>query len=227
MSVRALLGFALFLPAGLALAQETVRIPVSGGTAALEADLYGKGTNYVILAHGGRFGKGSWRKQAQTLVHSGFTALAIRFRGDSQNADGSFSSGGSPIENADDVLAALSYLRAKGASSVAAIGASFGGDAVGDAAARSEAGAISRIVLLGSSGGSNPERLNGRKLFIVARDDTNAWGLRLPEIKLHFERAPEPKNLILVNGSAHAQFLFETDQGPYVMDQILRFLLAR
>ena len=225
MRVRTLLGLALLLPASVAFAQETVRIPVPGGTSALQADLYGKGNKYVILAHGGRFGKESWRNQAQTLVNSGFAALAIRFRGDSQNADGSPGSTGSPVENAADVLAVLSYLQGKGATSLAAVGASFGGDAVGDADARSPAGTISRFVLLGSAGGSSPERLRGHKLFIVARDDRNASGLRLPEIKLHFERAPEPKKLILVNGSAHAQFLFETDQSSYVMDQILRFLL--
>jgi len=227
MSVRALLGLALLLRAGVALAQETVRIPVPGGTSALAADLYGKGTNYVILAHGGRFGKESWSRQAQTLAGSGFAALALRFRGDSKNPDGSPGSTGSSVENSDDVLAAVSYLRAKGATTIAAVGASFGGDAVGDADARSPAGTISRIVFLASSGGSNPERLSGRKLFLVARDDKNAAGLRLPKIKLHFERAPEPKKLLVVNGAAHAQFLFETDQGAYVMDQILQFLLEK
>jgi dienelactone hydrolase len=225
MSVPTLLGLALLLPASVALAQDTVRIPVPGGTSFLEADLYGKGANYIMLAHGGRFAKESWKQQAQVFAGSGFAALAIGFRGDSKNPDGSPGSTGSPVENADDVLAALSYLQAKGATRIAAVGASFGGDAVGDADARSPRGSISRIVFLGSSGGSNPERLSGRKLFIVARDDRNAAGLRLPEIKLHFERAPEPKKLVVLSGSAHAQFLFDTDQGSYVMGQILRFLL--
>lgn len=220
-------GLALLFSAGFALAQETVRIPVPGRPTALDADLYGKGTKYVILAHGGRFGKESWRKQAQALMASGLAALAIRFRGDTEKPDGSTTSAGSPAENAQDVLAAAAYLHKKGASTVAAVGASFGGDAVGDANAQSPPGTISRIVLLGSSAGSTPERLNGRKLFIVAQDDRNAWGPRLPEIKLHFERAPEPKKLIVVSGSAHAQFLFETDQASYVMDQILRFLLEK
>src|SRR4051812_11051656 len=114
MSVCTLLGFALLLPASVAVAQETVRIPVPGGTSSLEADLYGKSANYVILAHGGRFAKESWRKQAQILAGSGFAALALRFRGDSKNPDGSPSSAGSPVENADDVLAVVSHLRAKG-----------------------------------------------------------------------------------------------------------------
>jgi hypothetical protein len=32
--------------------------------------------------------------------------------------------------------------------------------------------------------------------------------------------------MILLDGDAHAQFLFETDQGPRVMREILRFLTA-
>jgi hypothetical protein len=45
------------------------------------ADLYGQGTRAVVLAHGGRFNKASWRAQANPLVSEGFRALAIDFRG--------------------------------------------------------------------------------------------------------------------------------------------------
>jgi hypothetical protein len=33
-----------------------------------------------------------------------------------------------------------------------------------------------------------------------------------------------PKELIILDGSAHAQFLFATDQGARLMREILRFL---
>ena len=36
--------------------------------------------------------------------------------------------------------------------------------------------------------------------------------------------APQPKELIVLDGSAHAQFLFQTDQSARVMHEILRFL---
>src|SRR5688572_53187 len=45
------------------------------------ANLYGKGSRGVVLAHGGRFTKESWDKQAQVLSKSGFRVLAIDFRG--------------------------------------------------------------------------------------------------------------------------------------------------
>jgi pimeloyl-ACP methyl ester carboxylesterase len=214
----------LTFPASFALAQRPVTFPLPGQSAQIQADLYGGGTRGVILAHGGRFNKESWKKQAAVLANSGFLVLALRFRGDGFNPDGSPGAFGSDADNTTDVLAAVSYLHQIGAKTVSAIGGSMGGDAVGDANTKSKPDAIERIVFLGSSGGDASEKLTGRKLFIVARDDSNGEGLRLPGITKHYERAPQPKKLVIVEGSAHAQFLFDTDQGPRVLNEILRFL---
>lgn len=204
--------------------QRLVTFPLQGKPVEIQADLYGNGTRGVVLAHGGPFNKESWKKQAQALADSGFLVLAIRFRGDAFNPDGSPDSSGSTADNAADVLAAVSYLHRIGVKSVSAVGASLGGDAVGEADAQSKPGNIARIVILGSSGGDVPEKLNGRKLFIVARDDRSGSGLRLPEISSNYEKAPQPKKLVILEGSAHAQYLFDTDQGPRVLKEILRFL---
>jgi hypothetical protein len=64
-------------------------------------------------------------------------------------------------------------------------------------------------------------------LFIVARDDASADGPRLPRIREQYEKAPQPKELIVLDGSAHARYLFQTDQGERVMQEILRFLSAK
>ena len=40
------------------------------------------------------------------------------------------------------------------------------------------------------------------------------------------EKASEPKELVILEGSAHAQFIFTTDQGERLMREILRFLSA-
>ena len=45
------------------------------------ADVYGSGERAVLLAHGGRFTKESWAKQAPVLVRAGFEVMAIDFRG--------------------------------------------------------------------------------------------------------------------------------------------------
>lgn len=219
-----LLGASLALLTSVASGQQLVSLPIPNTSLRIQADLYGRGNRGLVLAHGGRFDRKSWRAQAQTFAKAGFVVLAVSFRGDSFNADGLPSSLGSDADNATDVLAAVAYLRQMGAKTISAVGASLGGDAVGDADARSRPGDFERIVFLASSGGEFPAKLNGRKLFIVAGDDTGPSGPRINEISNHYERAPEPKRLVVVQGSAHAQFLFGTEQGSRVMKEILTFL---
>jgi pimeloyl-ACP methyl ester carboxylesterase len=170
----------LFLCLHPAFGQRHVSFPIVPGRAEIQADLYGKGSRALILAHGGRFNKESWKNQAEVFAREGFLVLAVRFRGDGLNPDGSAGTESSDQDNADDVLAAVHYLRSIGAKSVSAIGASLGGDAVGDADARSTGGTFNRIVILSSSGGEAPAKLKGRKLFIVARSDASASGQHRP-----------------------------------------------
>jgi pimeloyl-ACP methyl ester carboxylesterase len=83
------------------------------------------------------------------------------------------------------------------------------------------------LVLLGAAPNGSAEKLKSSSLFIVARGDSSGDGLRLPGIQEQYEKAPGPKELIILDGSAHAQFLFQTDQGERVMREILRFLSAK
>jgi hypothetical protein len=46
-------------------AQQATSFPTQDG-GRICADLYGKGDRAVVLAHGGRFNKESWREQART-----------------------------------------------------------------------------------------------------------------------------------------------------------------
>ncbi|MCI0724962.1 MAG: hypothetical protein L0338_39260 [Acidobacteria bacterium] len=105
---------------------------------------------------------------------------------------------------------------------------SMGGGAAGDASIHAKPGEIDRLVFLGSLAslaGGRPEKLKGRKLFIVARDDTRGDGVvRLVQIREQFETAPVPKELLILDGSAHAQSIFETEEGERLMREILRFL---
>ena len=217
----------LVLIPGTGFAQKPVTIAVPGTAALVHGDLYGSGPRGLVLAHGGRFNKESWAPQARAFAHAGFTVLAINFRGDTVNKDGSPSAEGSEADNAADVLASARYLHSLGLHSVSAIGASLGGDAVGEADAAAGPGEFDRVVFWGSEGGDHPEKLTGRKLYLVARGDASADGLRLPGIEAHFARAPQPKKLSVVEGTAHAQFLFTTGEGPQVMNEILQFLLKR
>lgn len=204
--------------------QKTVSFPTEDGGVVF-ADLYGTGERGVVLAHGGRFNKESWAKQARVLADAGFRVLAFDFRGYGE----SHGPGQADIFTAPlhlDVLAAVRYLRSAGAKTVSVIGGSLGGGAAGDASIASAPGEIQRLVFLGSSPNGPAEKLKCPSLFIVARDDASEDGPRLPGIRAKYEKAPEPKELIILDGSAHAQFLFDTDQGERVMREILRFISA-
>jgi pimeloyl-ACP methyl ester carboxylesterase len=215
----------VFLFAQILFAQRTVSFPTADG-GIVYGDVYGEGSRGVLLAHGGQFNKESWKKQAVVLTEAGFLVLAIDFRGYGQSrGPGHSDPMSAPLYF--DVLAAVRYLRRTGAKTVSVVGASLGGWAAGDASIRSEPGEIDRLVFLGSSPTGSAEKLKARSLFIVARDDTSGDGPRLPGIRAQYEKAPEPKELVIVDGSAHAQFLFQTDQGEKVMREILRFLSAK
>ena len=190
----------------------------------VHADIYGRGDRGVVLAHGGRFTKESWSEQAPVLAASGLRVVAIDFRGRGD------SKGGPGAENRNyhlDVMAAADYLRQTGAATVSIVGASFGGGAAARAAIEARPGEIDRLVLLAHSPVERPERMQGRKLFIVTREDASGSGaLRLPAIRDQYERSPGPKELLILEGSAHAQFIFQTEEGDRLMREILRFLLA-
>lgn len=214
-----LFGFVLTAPAG---AQKPVSLATDDG-GRLCADLYGVGNRGVVLAHGGRFTKESWREQAQALASDGFVVLTIDFRGfGCSNGPGQENFDTAPF--AKDVLAGVHYLKGLGAKTVSVVGGSFGAAAAGDASIESAPGEIDRIVFLGAAPNLSAEGLKSRSLFIVARDDRNDGGPRLPGIQAQFERAPQPKEIIVLDGSAHAQFLFQTDQKTRVMQEISRFL---
>src|ERR1035438_3871035 len=206
-------------------AQSAVSFPAEdGGT--VYADVYGKGEKGIVLAHGGRFNKESWEKQARILEGAGYRVLAFDFRGYGKSrAPGQSDPMTAPLHL--DVLAAVRYLRKTGAKSVSVVGASMGGGAAGDASIASRPGEIDRLVLLGAAPNGPADKLQSSTLFIVARDDASGDGPRLPRIHEQYEKAPGPKELIILDGSAHAQYLFQTDQGDRVMGEILRFLSAK
>lgn len=194
-----------------------------GGTVC--ADVYGQGSKGVVLAHGGRFNKESWHDQAVALVSAGFRVVAIDFRGyGCSKGPGEKNFDGAPYEK--DVLAAVRYLKANGAKTVSVVGGSFGGAAAGDASIKAARGEIDRVLFLGAAPNLPADGLKSRTLFIVARDDSNESGPRLPGIRAQYEKAPQPKELIVLDGSAHAQFLFQTKQSARVMKEIVRFLSA-
>jgi pimeloyl-ACP methyl ester carboxylesterase len=206
-------------------APKTISLPTEDGGVVF-ADVYGTGDRGIVLAHGGRFNKESWANQAQTLAAAGFQVVALDFRGYGKSrGPGQSDPMNAPLHL--DVLATVRYLHENGAKSVSVVGGSMGGGAAGDASIASQPGEIERLVLLGAAPNGPADRLKSSTLYIVARDDADSDGPRLPQIRKQYEKSPQPKELIVLDGSAHAQFLFQTDQGERVMREILRFLSAK
>jgi esterase/lipase len=106
------------------------------------------------------------------------------------------------------------------------VGASFGGGAAAEASVEAMPGEIDRLILLAHSIIDKPEQMKGRKLFILSRDDFSGENKipRLPKIRDQYEKASDPKELVILEGSAHAQLIFESEQGEQLMREIVRFL---
>ena len=181
------------------------------------ADLYG-GTSgdAVVLAHGAAFDRASWRGFAGQLAARGHRVMAIDFRG-----YGKSTAGAAKEARFEDILAAVRYLRGLGVRRVAVVGASMGGGAAAEAATRPP-GDIDRLVLLSPVPIEHPERIGGRKLFIASAHEP-----AVERVKEQYDRAPEPKRLLLLPGTAHAQHIFTTDQAERLTTEIDAFVAAQ
>ena len=179
-------------------------------------NLYGEGPHAVLLGHGAVFDKESWDHLARRLAAEGHQALAVDFRGYGKSTAGR-SRGGLH----EDIIGGIRYLRERGAARVSVIGASMGGGAVGDAVTELEPGDIDGLILLAAVPTRSPERLQGRKLFIVSGGD----GSRA-SVEMQFQAASEPKTLTVLTGSAHAQHIFRTALGEELTDIMLAWISA-
>lgn len=187
-----------------------------GGT--VDADLYGSGTHGVVFAHGAIFDKQSWAPLAKRIAAHGFRALAIDFRGYGKSHAGS-----KPDALYLDVVAAVRWLHQQGVQQVSVVGGSMGGGAAGQAATVVKPGEIDKLVLLSPMPINHPERIEADSiLYIASRNEGLA-----ATVRQQYERAPEPKQLILLKGGAHAQNIFATDEGPHLSDVIVDFLVDR
>jgi pimeloyl-ACP methyl ester carboxylesterase len=214
-------GLALAGCAGKAAAATNLTFTAADG-APLSGKIYGKGRHAVLLVPGGHGVGETWHLQAQRLARAGFKVLAMDYRG----------RGRSPGLQPDDekahldVLGAVRHLKAEGADRISVVGASWGGWAAGTAAIAAP-GLVERLVLLAHSPFQEPAKLGGRKLFIVAQEDRVGSGdLRLKAIRDQYDAAPNPKELMVLPGAAHAQFLFLTSHAEHLYREILRFLSA-
>ncbi len=189
----------------------------TGDGGVIFGNLYGEGAHAVLLGHGAVFDKESWDPLARRLAADGHQALAVDFRGYGKSKGGR--SGGGGLH--EDIIGGIRYLSEQGAARVSVIGASMGGGAVGDAVTELDQSEIDGLILLAAVPTRSPERLQGRKLFIVSEGD----GSR-SSVERQFQAASEPKQLTILPGDAHAQHIFRTAGGKELTDIILAWIAA-
>jgi dienelactone hydrolase len=187
-----------------------------GGT--VVADLYAaRSPDAVVLAHGAAFDKRSWAPLAAWLASRGHQVLAIDFRG-----YGGSTAGTESRALFEDVLAAVRYLHGRGVARVAVLGASMGGGTVAEAATRAAPGEVDRVILLSPVPISDPARLRGPLLFIASESEP-----MVAQVTEQYRHVPEPKQLVLLPGTAHAQHIFATEQAERLRTTIVEFLEKR
>jgi len=189
-------------------------VPVSGYG-------YGHGDRGLILVPGGNGVGSTWHPQAMRFARAGFRVIAIDYRGLGRSHQLALDDDKIHL----DVMAAARRLRGEGAKSVSVIGASAGAWYAGEAAIRGPR-LIDRVVLLAGTI-DTPEKLHGRKLFIVAEGDrAGDRRPRLEAIRRQYEVASEPKELVVLPGAGHAQLIFLTTESERLLAEITRFLSA-
>ena len=174
-----------------------LRVDIGGG----EALVWGEGGYGVVLAHGIVFDAASWEPQAVRIAQAGMVAMAVE-----------------DIAPAS-ILDAMEYLRSeRGVEGVALLGGSAGADAILEAVLHAP-GSADQLILLSSNRvaeGLGPEP----KLFVASEGEPVA------EVSRELARASagDENEVEILPGDAHAQHIFNSEQGEPLMRLILERL---
>lgn len=203
-----------------------VTIPVTAEVS-LAGTLYGQGTRAVIFSNMGDQRQASWAPVARAMSEAGYLALTYDFR---YWVNGRMEAGQMGFI-ADDLLAAVEFVRAEGAETVMLIGASLGGMATAKAAA--EAGAAAMVVLAAPMRAAGVtvvvtvedlQAFTGPKLFITSEFDNT---VAAAELEAMFEQAGEPKELLIYPGvTEHGTHLLKTEHAEDLTARLLAFVQA-
>lgn len=188
----------------------------------LSGHVFGGGEDAVILAHMYPDDQTQWYQFAIFLSEMGYKVLTFDFRGFGES-EGQMN----VARNYRDILAAVSFLQARGANNIYLVGASMGGTASLRAIAgpkipglRAVVTVSSPVEILGLSTRPVIGEIRTPALFLAAADDgaapTNARWL--------YDNAGGPRELKLWPGTDHGTDLLYGPYGWEVQKTILDFL---
>ena len=195
---------------------------------ALDGRLFGAGQTAVVLSHMQPADQRSWFAFADRLAGQGYLVLTYDFRGYCPGGEGGCSQGERNISEIwQDVLGAVDFVRSRGATSVALVGASMGGTA-SLVAAGQEGVDVETVVTL-----SAPESIEGlvadaavlqreqaNKLFIAGVGDAPA-----ADAAQHLsEISPPPKRVAIIPADDHGTDLLTGSRGEEVQRLVEMYL---
>ncbi|WP_162651301.1 hypothetical protein [Lentilitoribacter sp. Alg239-R112] len=160
-----------------------------------------EGTKAAILVHQSGKDAASWGRFAEQLQTSGIETLALE------------------SVATEDIDAGIDFLTAKGKSQFVLVGASIGGGAAQNVFGKRDADGITHLILLGTVRGDTARAVGVKKLFIVTENDFFSQ-----QTHTSFQKASEPKKLVIFPGNAHAQDMFEQDYGDDLTATIREFI---
>ncbi len=166
-----------------------------------EAIVWGEGDRGAVLAHGAAYDAASWEPQGRTLGENGVVALAVEDTAPR------------------NLRSAIDYLKEeRGVESVSLIGASAGTRPVLQVAEENPE-EVGQIMLLSGTGdvsglGEYP------KLFVASEGE----GIAEPVRRMADEAPGDLNEALILSGDAHAQAIFQTEEGERLMQAILERL---
>jgi pimeloyl-ACP methyl ester carboxylesterase len=163
-----------------------------------DAIVWGEGDKGAVLSHGAAYDAASWDEQGQELAENGVVALAVE------------------DTSPENLRSAVDYLEKEyGVESVTFIGASAGAGSVLKAAEEYPE-EVDQMILLSGRGdvsglGEYP------KLFVASEGEGIAEGVR----RMADEAPGDENEALILSGDAHAQAIFQTEEGERLMQVIL------
>lgn len=157
---------------------------------------WGDGDYGVVLAHGAAFDAASWEDQAIAIADQGATVVAVE------------------DISTEAIAAAVQQLLDDGIERVALVGGSAGADAILRLASE-QPDLPDQLVLL--SPNTVVEGLGEEPKLLIASEGEP--GTAIPQELA--DVSPGDDEVLIVGGSAHAQNIFDTEQGDEVLDAML------
>lgn len=205
---------------GLVIAREPVKLKTSDGKE-IEGILYSNGKEKIglVLCHGRGYknGAASFAKEGSFFEKNGIMCLALSFRGYPAEKVPPFQK-----NRYLDIVAAMDFLKGRGAQKTYVLGSSMGGfTALSALKLLSSKDGFAGIIVMSAYNGKTKtvKDSDARKLFITAKDDRAYYS----NVKATYEIAKDPKELIEYDTGGHGQSLFNT-HGEKLLKKIVDFI---